>query len=60
MAGIRVLRFIEGGTDIGNENKNSTVSRIKFGVQIESMTKDEDIKRRKEQDNQANQDNSYF
>ncbi|MDP3997649.1 MAG: hypothetical protein Q8P73_04085 [bacterium] len=41
-AGIRVLQFAEGGGDIAKENKNSTVSRVKFGVHIEAMTKEED------------------
>lgn len=45
-AGIRVLPFVEGGGDISKENKNSTVSRIKFGVQIASMTKDEEKRER--------------
>lgn len=40
-AGIRVLQFAEAGGDISKENKNSTVSRIKFGVHIESMTRTE-------------------
>lgn len=37
--GIRVLSFAEAGGDISKENKNSTVSRITFGVHIDSMTK---------------------
>ncbi|NLT52870.1 MAG: hypothetical protein GXX85_18345 [Ignavibacteria bacterium] len=41
-AGIRVLQLIEGGGDISKENKNSTVSRIKFGVHIDAMTKEEE------------------
>lgn len=40
-AGIRVLQFAEGGGDISKENKNSTVSRIQFGVHIDAMTKTE-------------------
>jgi len=43
-AGIRVLQFIEGGGDISKEYKNSTISRIKFGVYIATMTKTESIK----------------
>ena len=31
-AGIRVLQFIEGGGELSKEVKNSTVSRIQFGV----------------------------
>ena len=51
-AGIKVLQFAEAGGDISKENKNSTVSRITFGVHIDSITK------RKEQEinNQFNQD----
>lgn len=40
-AGIRVLQFAEAGGDISKENKNSTVSRICFGVNIDSQTKEE-------------------
>lgn len=40
-AGIRVLSFAEAGGDISKENKNSTVSRITFGVHIDSITKAE-------------------
>ncbi len=40
-AGVRVLEFAEAGGDISKENKNSTVSRIKFGVRIDSITRDE-------------------
>jgi len=45
-AGIRVLQFAEGGGDISKENKNSTVSRIKFGVHIDPMTKEEEARQR--------------
>lgn len=45
-AGIRVLQFAEVGKDINKENKNSTVSRIQFGVHIETMTREEDAQRR--------------
>ena len=40
-AGIRVLQFAEAGGDISKENKNSTVSRIQFGVHIDAMTREE-------------------
>lgn len=40
-AGIKVLQFAEGGGDISKENKNSTVSRITFGLRIDPMTKNE-------------------
>jgi hypothetical protein len=40
-AGVKVLQFAEGGGQIGESNKNSTVTRIKFGLHINSKTKDE-------------------
>lgn len=40
-AGIRVLSVIEGGGNISKESKNSTVSRIQFGVTVGSMSKTE-------------------
>lgn len=40
-AGIRVLQFVEAGGNITSESKNSTVSRVQFGVHIDTMTKDE-------------------
>lgn len=45
-AGIRVLQFAEAGGDLSFENKNSTVSRIKFGVHMDTLTKGEDASRR--------------
>ncbi len=45
-AGIKVLQFAEAGGDLSKENKNSTVSRIKFGIHIDSMTKQEDASHR--------------
>lgn len=41
-AGVKVLQFAEGGGSMSKENKNSTVSRVKFGVRIDSMTKEEE------------------
>ncbi len=38
---VRVLQFAEAGGSISKENKNSTVSRVKFGIRIDSMTKEE-------------------
>ncbi len=38
-SGIKVLQFIEAGGDISKENKNSTVSRIVFGLRIAPSTK---------------------
>lgn len=43
-AGIRVLQFAEAGGDISKETKNSTVSRIKFGVNVSTSTKAEDAR----------------
>ncbi len=40
-AGIKVLQFAEAGGNLSKENKNSTVSRIKFGINVTHMTKDE-------------------
>ena len=45
-AGIRVLQFAEAGGDLTKENKNSTVSRIQFGVHIDAMTKEEESRQR--------------
>ena len=52
-AGIKVLQFAEAGGDISKENKNSTVSRIIFGVHIDSITK----RRVQEINNQLNKEN---
>lgn len=43
-AGIKVLQFLEAGGQIGNEVKNSTVSRIKFGVHVNESNKDEETR----------------
>ena len=40
-AGIHVLQFADAGGKISKESKNSTVSRVKFGVFISPQTKDE-------------------
>ena len=39
--GIKVLRIIEAGANASNEFKNSTVSRVSFGVDISERTKAE-------------------
>ena len=39
--GVRVLQFVEAGGSMSKENKNSTVSRVKFGIRIDSMTREE-------------------
>ncbi len=40
-AGIRVFQLIEGGGEISREAKNSSISRVKFGVHIDRWTKQE-------------------
>ncbi len=40
-AGIKVFQVMSGGGEISKELKNSSVSRIKFGVHIDAWTKDE-------------------
>lgn len=40
-AGIKVFQIIESGGALSKELKNAEVSRIKFGVNVESLTKDE-------------------
>jgi hypothetical protein len=47
-AGIKVLQFAEGGGTLSKENKNSTVSRVKFGINISSMTKQESERQEEE------------
>jgi hypothetical protein len=41
-AGIKVFQIIEGGGELSKEQKNSSVSRVKFGVHIEPWTKQEE------------------
>ena len=41
-AGIKIFQVIEGGGDIAKKIKNSTVSRIKFGIDIDRWTKSEE------------------
>lgn len=40
-AGVRVLKFVEGGGNISKGTVNTTVSRVKFGINISHMTKTE-------------------
>jgi len=40
-AGIKVLQFAEGGGKISQSKTNSTISRIVFGLKINSRTKSE-------------------
>ena len=41
-AGIKVLEFAKGDGKMSLESKNSTVSRLKFGVNFETLTREED------------------
>jgi hypothetical protein len=40
-AGIRVFQLIEGGGEVSKEAKNSSVSRIQFGVHVDRWNKAE-------------------
>ncbi len=44
-AGIKVFQIIEGGGDVSKEYKNSSVSRVKFGVYVDTLTKEEEAQR---------------
>ena len=41
-AGIKVFQIIEGGGDVSKEYKNSSVSRVKFGIYVDTLTKAEE------------------
>lgn len=43
-AGIKVFSIVEGGADTAKETRNSTVSRIKFGVHVDRFTKEENLR----------------
>jgi len=45
-AGIKVLEFVKGDGKIALESKNSTVSRVRFGINFETLTKEEDDARK--------------
>ncbi|MFN4181077.1 MAG: hypothetical protein ACK4FA_00055 [Candidatus Paceibacteria bacterium] len=45
-AGVRVLSFVEAGGNMGSEVKNSTISRITFGVDVDTMSKQEQAAQR--------------
>ncbi|MBU2524664.1 hypothetical protein KKG71_05745 [Patescibacteria group bacterium] len=53
-AGIKVFQFIEGGGGVSKASKNASVSRVKFGVYIDSLTKQEKTERKE----RINDDNS--
>ncbi|MFA5093318.1 MAG: hypothetical protein WC543_05190 [Candidatus Omnitrophota bacterium] len=59
-AGIRVLQFAEAGGDIAKETKNSTVSRVKFGVFIGTQTKQEEARSIQEIRSQSNNNGSMY
>lgn len=42
--GIKVLEFVEAGGNLEHQNKNSTVSRVTFGLNIGTLTKAEQDK----------------
>lgn len=42
-AGIKVFQMIEGGGELSREAKNSSVSRICFGIHVDRWTKEENI-----------------
>lgn len=48
--GIKVLELVKAGADVAAENKNQTVSRIKFGLEVEVLTKDEEVARQQHWD----------
>ncbi len=52
-AGIKVLSFMEGRGELGSGSKNSKVSRIVFGVDVNSSTKAEMATERARMDRNA-------
>ncbi|OGC14495.1 hypothetical protein A3J90_03835 [candidate division WOR-1 bacterium RIFOXYC2_FULL_37_10] len=52
-AGVKVVSFAQIGGDMSIENKNSTVSRIKFGVCVDAVTSEESARAKKP----SNEDN---
>lgn len=59
-AGIKVLSFIETGGDIQHESKNSTVSRISFGVSVDVWTKEEQAEHERQANAQRNMYKSSY
>ena len=53
-AGIKVLQFAEAGGNLSQESKNSTVSRIVFGLRISPITKKEQVATREAMKNLNN------
>ena len=44
----KIYNYLRPKIDVSKENKNSTVSRIQFGVHIDSMTREEEARQRAE------------
>lgn len=59
-AGIKVFQLIEGGGKISSETKNSTVSRIQFGVFVDTQTKTEREQQEIFYKNNNNNSNNYI
>lgn len=57
-AGIKVWQVLEGGGGLSSEIKNSTITRIKFGVYIDELTKEEERQNKAEWDRLAKEHNS--
>ena len=57
-AGIKVFQLVEGGGEVSSAQKNSSISRIQFGVYIDSLTKEETIRR--ERQSQVLSENSDY
>lgn len=58
-AGVKVLKFVEAGGDLSKETTSSTVSRVVFGLRIDSYTKEENERstREAEEYNRQNAEN---
>jgi len=54
-ANIQVLQLLKVGGDVSNELKNSTVSRVKFGVNIDEITREEEAALRQAQESYNSQ-----
>ncbi|MBI4138001.1 MAG: hypothetical protein HY482_00175 [Candidatus Wildermuthbacteria bacterium] len=53
--GIKVLEFVEGGGTLESISRNSTVTRIRFGVHVSSATKaEEESERNRMKKNRTN------
>lgn len=51
-AGIKVLSFAQAGGDLANEKRNSTASRVTFGVNVSPMTREIVIENKEKQQSQ--------